>query len=137
MRILRELSVSPRLSSELSTCLVGSFSSSMRPSKPLPLHDSSEQACAFSSMVFSLVTCSSANDSSGAISLALTQKLEISSPQSNINFVFNMVTNSRIKHCSILCYRAHHFERYDTNLAFGRYFIAITRLSYRHNKLID
>ncbi len=42
-----------------------------------------------------------------------------------------------MKHCSILYCCAHYFERNDTNLASGRYFIAISELSYRDKKLIN
>jgi len=114
---------------EFNTCLAGSFSSSKRPSKPLPSQCSSLYASSRDS-----------SDIASSIRLSLLAKQEedtIKPPSIIINFVFNMSIRFSIKHCSILYCCDHYFERNDTNLASGRYFIAISELSYRNKKLIN
>ncbi|EGQ8241773.1 hypothetical protein E4J49_09570 [Vibrio parahaemolyticus] len=122
------MSVSPRLSSELKICLVGSLSSRIRPSKLFPsyccsLHASTWGACVELSSI--------------AKSSALKQAVETNNPPRTTNhFVFNIILKLTIKHCSILINSIHHFERYDKNLALGRHFLAIVELCYRYYELL-
>ncbi|TOP72919.1 hypothetical protein CGH11_08185 [Vibrio parahaemolyticus] len=122
------MSVSPRLSSELKICLVGSLSSRIRPSKLFPLYCCSLHASAWGSCV---------ELSSIAKSSALKQAVETNNPPRTTNhFVFNIILKFTIKHCSILIDSIHHFERYDKNLALGRHFLAIVELCYRYYELL-
>ncbi|TOB88259.1 hypothetical protein CGJ97_21805 [Vibrio parahaemolyticus] len=122
------MSVSPRLSSELKTCLVGSLSSRIRPSKLFPSYCCSLHASAWGSCV---------ELSSIAKSSALKQAVETNNPPRTTNhFVFNIILKLTIKHCSILINSIHHFERYDKNLALGRHFLTIVELCYRYYELL-
>ncbi|TOB52714.1 hypothetical protein CGK05_18380, partial [Vibrio parahaemolyticus] len=117
------MSVSPRLSSELKTCLVGSLSSRIRPSKLFPSY-----CCSLRGSCVEL--------SSIAMSSALKHAVETNNPPRTTNhFVFNIILKFKIKHCSILINSIHHFERYDKNLALGRHFLAIVELCYRYYEL--
>ncbi|EGQ8165884.1 hypothetical protein FDE04_12775 [Vibrio parahaemolyticus] len=122
------MSVSPRLSSELKTCLVGSLSSRIRPSKLFPSYCCSLHASAWGSCV---------ELSSIAKLSALKQAVETNNPPRTTNhFVFNIILKFTIKHRSILINSVHHFERYDKNLALGRHFLAIVELCYRYYELL-
>ncbi|TNY69583.1 hypothetical protein CGK62_19225 [Vibrio parahaemolyticus] len=122
------MSVSPRLSSELKICLVGSLSSRIRPSKLFPSYCCSLHVSAWGSCV---------ELSSIAKSSALKQAVETNNPPRTTNhFVFNIILKFTIKHCSILINSIHHFERYDKNLALGRHFLAIVELCYRYYELL-
>ncbi|ATI46339.1 hypothetical protein D5E71_17045 [Vibrio parahaemolyticus] len=118
------MSVSPRLSSELKICLVGSLSSRIRPSKLFPSYCCSLRG---SCVELSFIAKSS----------ALKQAVETNNPPRTTNhFVFNIILELTIKHCSILINFIHHFERYDKNLALGRHFLAIVELCYRYYELL-
>ncbi|EGQ8450076.1 hypothetical protein GTP28_00705 [Vibrio parahaemolyticus] len=122
------MSVSPRLSSELKICLVGSLSSRIRPPKLFPSYCCSLHASAWGSCV---------ELSSIAKSSALKQAVETNNPPRTTNhFVFNIILKLTIKHRSILINSIHHFERYDKNLALGRHFLAIVELCYRYYELL-
>ncbi|TOO49347.1 hypothetical protein CGH38_12675 [Vibrio parahaemolyticus] len=122
------MSVSPRLSSELKICLVGSLSSRIRPSKLFPSYCCSLHASAWGSCV---------ELSSIAKLSALKQAVETNNPPRTTNhFVFNIILKFTIKRCSILINSIHHFERYDKNLALGRHFLAIVELCYRYYELL-
>ncbi|MQP55049.1 hypothetical protein FZF11_06010 [Vibrio parahaemolyticus] len=122
------MSVSPRLSSELKICLVGSLSSRIRPSKLFPSYCCSLHASTWGACVELL---------SIAKSSALKQAVETNNPPRTTNhFVFNIILKLTIKHCSILINFIHHFERYDKNLALGRHFLAIVELCYRYYELL-
>ncbi|EGR1222093.1 hypothetical protein EBM84_01430 [Vibrio parahaemolyticus] len=122
------MSVSPRLSSELKICLVGSLSSRIRPSKLFPSYCCSLHPSAW---------CSCVELSSIAKSSALKQAVETNNPPRTTNhFVFNIILKFTIKRCSILINSIHHFERYDKNLALGRHFLAIVELCYRYYELL-
>ncbi|TNZ10247.1 hypothetical protein CGK55_08495 [Vibrio parahaemolyticus] len=118
------MSVSPRLSSELKTCLVGSLSSRIRPSKLFPSY-----CCSLRGSCVEL--------SSIAKLSALKQAVETNNPPRTTNhFVFNIILKFTIKHSSILINSVHYFERYDKNLALGRHFLAIVELCYRYYELL-